>query len=130
MPYFPQHLLTAGRTTLALTVLAGLVSCATVPTESAQDAIVRANMAMGGTQLRNITFSGTGSGTTFGQAYVPGTTWPRITYSSFSRVADYENGAFREDAARSRAETTGGGPIPLMGQGEQRTTGLLRSIFA
>ena len=130
MPNFPQHLLTAGRTTLALTVLAGLVSCATVPTESAQDAIVRANTAMGGTQLRNITFSGTGTGTTFGQAYVAGTTWPRITYSSFSRVADYENGAFREDAARSRAEPTGGGPIPLMGQGEQRTTGLLRSIFA
>ena len=130
MPNLTPHLLRAGRTTFALALLAGLVSCATVPTETAQDAIVRANTAMGGTQLRNITFSGTGTSTTFGQAYAPGTIWPRISYSSFSRVADYENGAFREDAARSRAETSGGGAIPLMGQGEQRTTGMLRSIFA
>ena len=130
MSNLTPHRLSAGRTTFALALLAGLVSCATVPTETAQDAIVRANTAMGGTQLRNITFSGTGTGTTFGQAYAPGTTWPRISYSSVSRVADYENGAFREDAARSRAETTGGGALPLMDQGEQRTTGMLRSIFA
>ena len=85
---------------------------------------------MGGTNLRSISFAGSGSGATFGQAYVPGTAWPRITYSSFSRLADYENAAFREDAARSRAEPNGGGAVPLMGTGEQRTTGLTRGNHA
>jgi glyoxylase-like metal-dependent hydrolase (beta-lactamase superfamily II) len=51
-------------------------------------------------------------------------------YSSFSRVADYENAAFREDAARTRAEPNGGGAIPLMGLGEQRTTSLMRGASA
>ena len=107
-------------------VLASLVSCASVPTESAEAALQRANIAMGGTGLRSISFAGIGSGATFGQAFLPGMAWPKITYSSFSRSADYENAAFREDAARSRAEPTGGGAVPLMGTGEQRTTGLLR----
>ena len=89
-------------------VLASLVSCASVPTESAEAALQRANIAMGGTGLRSISFAGSGSGATFGQAFLPGMAWPKITYSSFSRSADYENAAFREDAARSRAEPTGG----------------------
>ena len=111
-------------------VLLGLVSCASVPTESADAVLQRANVAMGGTALRSISFGGSGSGASFGQAFEPGMAWPRITYSSFSRVADYDNLAFREDAARSRAEPTGGGAVPLMGTGEQRTTGLMRGGYA
>ena len=111
-------------------VLLGLVSCASVPTESADAVLQRANVAMGGTALRSIWFGGSGSGASFGQAFEPGMAWPRITYSSFSRVADYDNLAFREDAARSRAEPTGGGAVPLMGTGEQRTTGLMRGGYA
>jgi glyoxylase-like metal-dependent hydrolase (beta-lactamase superfamily II) len=115
--------------TLAVTI-AGLVSCASVPTESPQAVLKRADMAMGGANLNSISFAGSGSGATFGQAYQPGTAWPKISYSSFSRQADYVNAAFREDAARSRAEPTGGGAVPLMGTGEQRTTGLMRDGFA
>lgn len=120
----------AGRTLIVVAAIAGLVSCASVPTESAEAVLQRSNSAMGGTNLRSISFAGSGSGATFGQAYVPGTAWPRITYSSFSRLADYENAAFREDAARSRAEPNGGGAVPLMGSGEQRTTGLTRGNHA
>jgi glyoxylase-like metal-dependent hydrolase (beta-lactamase superfamily II) len=47
-----------------------------------------------------------------------------------TRMADYQNGALREDFARSRAEPEGGGATPLMGQGETRTTTLLRGAFA
>jgi len=115
---------------LLLGVLLGLVSCASVPTESAEAALQRANIAMGASALRSISYAASGTGATFGQAFVAGMAWPRITLSSFSRVADYENAAFREDAARSRAEPNGGGAIPLMGQGEQRTTGMLRAGHA
>lgn len=108
----------------------GLMACAGAPRDSADAILQRADVAMGGTTLRGISFSGGGSGATFGQAFDPDTAWPKISYSSFSRVADYENVAFREDAARSRAEPTGGGAVPLMGSGEQRTSGLMRGNFA
>ena len=116
--------------TATAAIAAGLVACASVPTESADAVLQRANTAMGGSALRSISFAGSGAGATFGQAYHPGMAWPKITYSSFSRVADYDNAAFREDAARSRAEAQGGGAVPLMGTGEQRTSGLLRGSSA
>ena len=118
------------RVVLACGTVGLLASCASVPTESAVSVLQRANAAMGGTALRSIAFSGTGTGATFGQAFEPGKAWPQITYSAFSRVADYENAALREDAARTRAEPTGGGAVPLMGTGEQRTTGMLRGSAA
>lgn len=117
---------------LCLSVAAStlLVSCAVIPSESAFSVLQRANVAMGAVALNSLSFSGSGSGATFGQAYIPGQAWPRITYSSVTRHADYPLAAWREDAARSRAEPTGGGAIPLMGAGEQRTSGWLRGDTA
>lgn len=123
----------AGPTRRAILVgltLAGLASCAHIPTETAETVLRRAELAMGSTNLQSISFSGSGTGASFGQAFVPGEAWPKINFSSFSRIADYQAGAFREDAARSRAEPTGGGAIPLMGLGEQRTTSLMRGAHA
>jgi len=60
-----------------------------MPVESAGAALPCANTAMGGTALKSISFVGTGTGATSGQAYLAGQAWPKITYSSFSRVADY-----------------------------------------
>jgi len=127
-----QHHLwsTLGRPALVMSVAALLAACANTTGESAGAALQRANTAMGGTALKSISFAGSGTGATFGQAYLAGQAWPRITYSTFSRVADYENAAFREDAARSRAEPNGGGAVPLMGMGEQRTSGLMRGANA
>ena len=119
----------AGRGLLALGV-ATLAACANMPTESAYTVLQRANVAMGASTLSSITFSGSGSGATFGQAYRPGEAWPKINYSSFLRTADYANAGFREDAARTRAEPTGGGAIPLMGSGEQRTSAWMRGTSA
>ena len=118
--------------TIAISALA-LASCATVQPDTAQvaqAALSRADRAMGGMAVKSIRFAGSGTGATFGQAFQPNMSWPKIVYSSFARVADYENGAFREDAARSRAEPTGGGAVPLIGTGEQRTTGLMRDAMA
>ena len=92
-----------GRSAIYAAVALTLASCANMPGESASAALQRANTAMGGAALKSISFAGSGTGATFGQAYLAGQAWPKITYSSFSRVADYENPAFREDAARSRA---------------------------
>ena len=127
-----QHHLwtTFARPALVVSMSALLASCANMPGESASAALQRANTAMGGAALKSISFAGSGTGATFGQAYLAGQAWPKITYSTFSRVADYENAAFREDAARIRAEPNGGGAIPLMGLGEQRTTGLMRGVSA
>ena len=98
--------------------------------DDAEALLRRADAVMGGTALKSIRFAGSGTGAIFGQAYKPGAAWPRATYSSFARVADYENAAFREDFARGRAEPTGGGALPLMGQGEQRATFFLRGADA
>lgn len=119
-----------GRSAILVVAVAGLVSCSSMPTESANAVLQRANLAMGGSALQSISFAGSGSGATFGQAFEPGMAWPKISYSSFSRIADYDGSAFREDAARSRAEPHGGGAVPLMGTGEQRTMGLMRGGYA
>ena len=98
--------------------------------EDAESLLRRAERAMGGTEVKTIRFAGSGSGATFGQAYKPGMAWPKLTYSNFARVADYENAAFREDFARSRAEPNGGGAVPLQGTGEQRASAFLRGADA
>ncbi|HSH92501.1 MAG TPA: MBL fold metallo-hydrolase [Ramlibacter sp.] len=97
--------------------------------DSAQVALMEADRAMGGTNLKSLRFVAAGTGATFGQAYQAGMAWPRINLT-VTRVVDYESGAIREDAVRTRAEPTGGGALPLMGTGEQRTTGLLRGTHA
>ncbi len=103
-----------------------LAACASMQAEDPQAALARANKAMGGTDLKSIRFAGTGTAGQFGQAYQPGMAWPKATLTSFSRLNDYENAALRQEQAITRAEPTGGGAVPLMGTGEQRSTGLLR----
>ena len=115
--------------TIAGVALALLASCATKMDE-AEVALRDAERAMGGASLKTLAYTASGTGATFGQAYQPGMAWPRINITSYSRVLDYENGAMREESARTRAEPTGGGALPLMGSGEQRVTGLVRGTAA
>ncbi len=106
-----------------------LASCATTP-QDARPVLLRAEQAMGGAQLRTLRYAGSGTGATFGQAYNPGLAWPRLNYASYSREIDYDNGAMREEFARNRAEPAGGGAVPLMGMGDQRSVGLVRGEYA
>ena len=119
---------------LAAAAIAGstllLASCATQPSVDATAAIARAEAAMGGTGLKTLRFAGTGSGGTFGQAYVAGTPWPKITFSKFSRALDFETAAMRQDTALSRAEPNGGGAVPLIGTGEQVAVAMLQGDWA
>lgn len=119
------------RALLALPLLpAALLGACATPVPDAQAVLRQAEQAMGGAGLKSLHFSGGGSGSTFGQAYQPGQGWPGLNYSSLSRQVDYENAALREDFARSRSEPTGGGAIPLMGQGEARATSFVRGTVA
>ena len=117
------------RPLIAISTIA-LASCASMQSVDAPSALNQANVAMGGVTLKSIQFDAAGTGGVFGQAYVPGTAWPKLNVSNLTRVMDYEGGAMRQDIAQSRAEPNGGGAIPLMGQGEQRATGLLKGSFA
>lgn len=102
-----------------------LASCASMSVD-APSALAQANAAMGGGNVKSLQFEGTGTGGIFGQAYQPGMAWPKVKVSAFNRVMDYEGASLRQDQAISRAEPTGGGAVPLMGTGEQRSTGLLK----
>lgn len=106
-----------------------LAACATTP-QDARPVLLRAEQAMGGGQLRTLRYAGSGTGATFGQAYNPGQAWPRLNYPSYSREIDYDNGAMREEFARNRAEPAGGGAVPLMGMGDQRSVGMVRGESA
>lgn len=102
---------------LAIALLSG---CAALTQPDAAAVAHQAEATMGGAQLKSVQFSTQGGGGTFGQAYVPGMAWPALKYSVLTRTANYEQGTWREEFGRSRAEPTGGGATPLMGQGEQR----------
>ena len=103
------------RRTLLLAIAATLGACATPP-ETANDVLARASTAMGAGNLKTLRYSGEGSGTTFGQAYLTGGAWPKVTYHSVVRSIDYEAAAMREEIVLSRAEPQGGGGYPLSGQ--------------
>ena len=94
--------------------------------DEAAPVLAEADRAIGASALRTVRFTASGSGSTFGQAFIPGNEWPLITIPSFLRVMDYENSAMREDSVRVRAEPSGGGALPLMGQGEQRASAWVR----
>jgi glyoxylase-like metal-dependent hydrolase (beta-lactamase superfamily II) len=91
------------------------VGCATTGGD-ADATLQRATQAMGGAQLKSIRYSADGVGYTFGQAYVPGMPWPKITVHSLARSINYDTASMREEITLSRAEPKGGGGYPLQGQ--------------
>ena len=101
-----------------------LAACASTPDPTA--VLRQADQAMGGASLRTLRYAGSGTGATYGQAWQPGTPWPRINIPDYARWIDYDNAALREDSVRTRAEPNGGGAIPLMGFGEQRVSAWVR----
>src|SRR5262245_26972401 len=100
----------SGRSALAwlpVALVPVLISCATTP--SPEEGLKRSSDAMGASNLQSLRYATEGTGWTFGQAYTPGTAWPRITVHSQIRTIDYANGAMREEFTLSRAEPRGGG---------------------
>lgn len=115
---------------LAASGLMSAVPGAALAAASAEGVLARAERAMGSADLKGLRFVASGTGATFGQAYEPGGPWPRLVIGRFERTLDFANGAMREDSARSRAEPNGGGAVPPMGAGEQRTSAFLHGRHA
>ena len=87
----------------------------------AQDAgavLERAAKAMG--DPKSIRYAGEGTGWTYGQAFKPGTPWPKINVHSEIRTINYETGSMRDEITLSRGEPKGGGGYPPVAQ--QRTS--------
>ena len=118
-------------TTLAALAISLMPAIAIGADAANADAVVaRAERAMGTSQVKTLRFAASGSGGIIGQAFEPGKAWPKVTISAFSRAYDFGNAAMREDSARSRAEPTGGGALPLMGTGEQRQSAYVQGKYA
>lgn len=118
------------RVLVSLAAAAAIVLAGCAHRDDAQAVLRQADQAMGGGQLKTLRYAGAGTGSTFGQAYIPGQPWPRINITGYTRWLDFDNAALREDSVRTRAEPNGGGAIPLMGTGEQRVSGWLRGGHA
>ncbi len=125
-----KHFLTSGLAATTALLLAACTSTPLPPHVSAGDTLQRADRAMGGAGLKTLRYTASGTGAIFGQAHQPGMAWPRVNVSSLVRLHDYDNAAYRQDQAISRAEPNGGGAVPLMGQGEQRSVGMLMGASA
>src|SRR5687767_2485698 len=98
--------------------------------DPAEAALRQAELAMGGSQLRTLHYAGSGTASSFGQAWQPGMAWPRIRLANYRRWVDYDKAALREEFAQSRLEATGGGTSPHLGMGEQRVSAWLRGDHA
>ena len=115
----------------ALSATGLLAACASAPpAPDAATLIARAEHAQGGSAAATMSVTARGSGSTFGQAFQPGNPWPALNYSVLTRTMNFDTGAMREEYGRSRAEPTGGGATPLMGQGEPRVVALVREGWA
>ncbi len=113
---------------IAATLLAACASAPPAP--DAATLINQAEQALGSSQLKSISTSARGTGSTFGQAYMPAMAWPGLNYSVLNRAMNFETAAFREEFGRSRSELNGGGAVPLLGQGEQRSVGFVQGDYA
>jgi glyoxylase-like metal-dependent hydrolase (beta-lactamase superfamily II) len=119
-----KHFLVSGFAATTL-LLAACSNAPILPQVSTSETLQRAERAMGAAGLKTLRYAGKGGGSIFGQAHQPGTAWPKVNISNFMRVHDYDNAALRQEQAISRAEPMGGGAVPLMGLGEQRSVNML-----
>jgi len=77
--------------------------------------------AMGGTDLKSIQYSGSGSTYAVGQNPNPTAPWPRFNAKSFTRSINYDTASMRDDIVRTQAEQPprGGGGQPVIGENRQ-----------
>jgi glyoxylase-like metal-dependent hydrolase (beta-lactamase superfamily II) len=126
-----RHTLLVITTGIAAASALMLASCASTPPPLDANAVIsKASAAMGADAVKTLRFAASGTGSVYGQAYLPDTKWPSVALSSFSRAYDYEAAAMREEFARSRTEPNGGGALPLMGEGEQRAIAVVQGALA
>jgi glyoxylase-like metal-dependent hydrolase (beta-lactamase superfamily II) len=124
-PMQRKHFIKNGLVAATALLFAACSSSPTVPFVSASETLQKAERAMGATGVKTLRYAAAGTGGIFGQAHLPNTAWPKVNVSNFTRLHDYDNAALRQEQAISRAEAKGGGAVPLMGLGEQRSVSML-----
>jgi glyoxylase-like metal-dependent hydrolase (beta-lactamase superfamily II) len=77
--------------------------------------------AMGGTDLKSIQYSGSGSTFAVGQNPNPTAPWPRFNAKSYTRSINYDTASMRDEIVRTQAEQPprGGGGQPVIGENRQ-----------
>jgi glyoxylase-like metal-dependent hydrolase (beta-lactamase superfamily II) len=113
---------------MLIAVTWALASACAAAQDVATAVLNRVATSMGANDLRTLKYTAEGTGYTFGQAYVPGMAWPKITVHSQVRTINYDTGSMREEITLSRAEPKGGGGYPQSGQ--QRNDGYVSGDFA
>jgi glyoxylase-like metal-dependent hydrolase (beta-lactamase superfamily II) len=104
------------RNALIKWILAALFLPGSALAQDAGNLLQRAAGAMGAVDLKSIRYAGEGTGWSFGQAFKPGTPWPKIKVHSETRTINYETGSMRDEITLSRAEPKGGGGYPPVAQ--------------
>src|SRR5438105_3746694 len=114
------------RKLLMLVALLGVTAGAA----SAQDAraVLQASLkAMGGENLKTITYSGAGWNSQIGQTYGLAEDWPHYEVADYTRTIDYDAKWSREDYTRRQ------GKYPLLGRlpmSDERVTSILSGNYA
>jgi glyoxylase-like metal-dependent hydrolase (beta-lactamase superfamily II) len=99
---------------LSLLLASALLSAPAAHAQDAKAVISAASKAMGGDNLKSISFTGSGSEFSFGQAYNPGSPWPAWPDKSYTRTINYETPGWRTDRVLGEvpAGRKGGGLPP------------------
>lgn len=86
--------------------------------------------AMGAAGVKSIQYSGSGVNFQIGQNYGPDVPWPRFVVKSYTRAANYDTPALRDELVRLQGEDPprGGGGQPV--SGEQRQIFVMSGDFA
>jgi len=98
---------------------------------TAQDASLdNVAKAMGAAGVKSIQYSGSGVNFQIGQNYSPDVPWPRFVVKSYTRAANYDTPALRDELVRLQGEDPprGGGGQPV--SGEQRQIFVMSGDFA
>ncbi len=83
-----------------------------------------ASKAMGVATLKTVEYSGSGFDFAFGQAFNPGSPWPRFIDKTYTRQVDFDAPASRVERIRVQAldPPLGGGQQPIRGEQQQIQT--------
>jgi len=85
-----------GQRRIVIVALFGLFlsACSRTPQSVVEDVAQKT----GATGLKTIQYSGTGSAFRFGLSYEPTEPWPKLEMKSYTRVVDYEKGAWQDNS--------------------------------
>src|SRR5687768_12942328 len=87
-----------GTTMQTRLIFCSIALLAALPAHAASDdatsVLQRADAVMGASGLKTLRYTGYGTAASFGQAYRAGMPWPRLNIGEYTRLIDYDKGAW------------------------------------